>query len=89
MPQTPSAVGPSITPDWLLTQAVLKKCAWLTTFLSFYLGKSEVLWSGIRWEQELMNVGTSVPWHSRAVLGVAFENLRVWTGDSGSGLSAT
>lgn len=48
MPQTPSAVGPSITPDWLLTQAVLKKCAWLTTFLSFYLGKSEVLWSGIR-----------------------------------------
>lgn len=36
-----------------------------------------------------MNVGTSEPWHSRAVLGVAFENLRVWTGDSGSGLSAT
>lgn len=32
-----------IAPDWLLTQEVLKKRAWLTAFLSSRLWKSDIL----------------------------------------------
>lgn len=47
-PQTPSAVGPSITPDWSLTQAVLKKMR-LVNYLPVLLSWEK--WGLMTWNQ--------------------------------------